>query len=115
MLRNTRVPNQNALLEKVLGMSVPLFLVSVNTYRKRRKDQYLRLYEIELIVNWLSKEGAIVLSWLFTTIYIWLYRNNYYDFAISVGMGIMLTAFLQLCEMINRLVKSSTKNRPNMQ
>ncbi len=58
---------------------------------------------------------AIVLSWLFTAIYIWLYRNNYYDFAISIGMGIMLTAFLQLCEIINRLVKSSTKNRPNMQ
>ena len=58
---------------------------------------------------------AILLTWLVAATYFWLYRSSYYNFAISIAIGIMLTAFLQLCEIINRLVKSSTKNPPNMQ
>ena len=56
---------------------------------------------------------AIVLTWLFTAIYIGLYKSNYYNFAISVAMGIILTAFLQLCELVNRLAMSRANKRQN--
>lgn len=52
---------------------------------------------------------AIVLTWLFTALYVFLYRNNNYNLASSVGIGIILTAFLQMCELINRLIKQSAK------
>lgn len=52
---------------------------------------------------------AIVLTWLFTALYVFLYRNNNYNLASSVGIGIILTAFLQMCELINRLLKQSAK------
>lgn len=52
---------------------------------------------------------AIVLTWLFTALYVFLYKNNNYNLASSVGIGIILTAFLQLCELINRLIKQSAK------
>ena len=58
---------------------------------------------------------AIVLTWLFTAIYIGFYKSNYYNFAISVAMGIILTAFLQLCELVNRLAMSRANKRQNKQ
>ena len=50
---------------------------------------------------------AIVLMWIFTALYILLNKNNNSVLALSVGTGIMLTAFLQLCELVNRLIKQS--------